>query len=383
MTDEAIAEPARSTHRRLRRCVVGALAGGALALSACSHGASEEIAATDKVAVTTAVAERGSIRAAVRVTGTVKPAPGAELQVTAPQAARIAEMPKAEGDPVKKGDLLVRFDIPSLAADAAGRRSDVAMAEARLANARAAADRVQGLFERGVAARKEVEDARRELSDSQAAVAAAGSARQAAGALAGRAVVRAPFDGVVASRLHNPGDLVDSSGDPILRVIDPARLQVEAAVPLTALPQIAAGAPATIRGPAPFAAEPAKVLARPAAVDATTGAATVRLAFARPTLLPAGTPVEVEILGGEHPAAVLVPTAAVVQEGPESSVYTVDAAAKAHRVRVTAGIAADGRTEILAGVSPGDRVVVQGQNGLPDGATVTVGPAVAPAVERP
>ncbi len=346
-------------------------------ITACSHGASEEIAATDKVPVTTAPAVRGAIRAAVRVTGTVRPAPGAELQVTAPQAARIAEMPKAEGDRVRRGDLLVRFDIPSLAADAAGRRSDATMAGARLENARAAAQRVQGLFARGIAARKEVEDARRELSDAEAAVAAAGSARRAAGELAGRTVVRAPFDGVVASRLHNPGDLVDASGDPILRVIDPDRLQVEAAVPLTALPQIEAGGPAEVRGPAPFAAEEAKVIARPAAVDATTGAATVRLAFARPTRLPAGTPVEVEILGQEHAGAVLVPSAAVVQEGPESSVYTVDGAGKAHRVKVATGIAAGGETEILAGVAAGERVVVQGQNGLPDGAAVAAVPAAA------
>jgi len=351
--------------------IVSALVSLAL-LGACSHGASEEVATTDKVPVVVAPAVLGTIRAAVRVTGSVKPAPGAELQVTAPQAARIAEMPKAEGDRVRKGDLLVRFDIPSLDADAAGRRSDVAQGEARLANARAAAQRVEGLFQRGIAARKEVEDARRELSDATAAVAAARSARRAAGALAGRAVVRAPFAGVVSSRLHNPGDLVDTSGDPILRVIDPDRLQVEAAVPLAALPLVAAGSPARVRGPAPFAPEEARVIARPAAVDSTTGAATVRLAFARPTRLPAGTPVEVEILGGEHAHAVLVPAGAVVQEGAESFVFTVDAAGKARRVKVAAGVAAGGSTEILSGISPGEKVVVQGQSGLPDGAAVSV-----------
>ena len=40
------------------------------------------------------------------------PAPGADLVVTAPEPARIAEMPKAEGDRVRRGDLLVRFEIP-------------------------------------------------------------------------------------------------------------------------------------------------------------------------------------------------------------------------------------------------------------------------------
>ena len=46
-------------------------------------------------------------------TGQVKPAAGAELLVTAPQEARIAEMPKGMGDRVRRGELLVRFEIPT------------------------------------------------------------------------------------------------------------------------------------------------------------------------------------------------------------------------------------------------------------------------------
>jgi hypothetical protein len=80
--------------------------------------------------------------------------------------------------------------------------------------------------------------------------------------------------------------------------------------------------------------------------------------------------VQVEIAGETHRDALLVPVAAVVQEGEESFVYTVDAGRKAHRVAVRTGIAAGGEVEVRQGVAPGDRVVVEGQNGLPDGATV-------------
>ncbi|HXO20173.1 MAG TPA: efflux RND transporter periplasmic adaptor subunit [Thermoanaerobaculia bacterium] len=361
---------------RLPAFVLTAVCLAMAAMAACGGGTSEVVETTDRVPVTVALARRGPIRATVLVTGTVKPAPGAELAVTAPQAARIAALPRGEGDRVKKGDLLVRFEIPSLEADAAGRRSDLARGEARLETARAAARRVEGLFERGIAARKEVEDAKRELAEAEAGVAEAKSAGRAAGVLAGREVVRAPFDGVVASRLHNPGDLVDSSAsDPILKLIDPARLQAEAAVPLSDLPRVAAGSPARVLGPPPYPPEAAKVVARPAAVDPATGAANVRLAFARPTALPAGTPVQIEILGEEHPSAVLVPAAAVVQEGPESSVFVVDAASRAHRRPVAVGWTAQRETEVLSGLAPGERVIVTGQQGLPDGALVTPAPA--------
>ncbi len=89
------------------------------------------------------------------------------------------------------------------------------------------------LFDRGVAARKEVEDADRAVADAQAALAQAEAARAAANLVAARSVVRATFDGVVAKRYHNPGDLVEPvSADPVLRVIDPRRLEVVASVPL-------------------------------------------------------------------------------------------------------------------------------------------------------
>jgi multidrug efflux pump subunit AcrA (membrane-fusion protein) len=200
--DAHITLPRRADARSaiLRRW--GLLCAGALlagALLDCGGAATQEVETVDKVPVVTRPAVRGTIRPLVVASGTVRPAAGAELLVTAPQTARIAEMPRGVGDAVAKGALLVRFDIPSLAVDASDRRSALASAEARLTNARAAAERIRGLFQRGIAARKELEDAERELADAEASLAAARTAREASGELAARAVVRAPFSGVVAA----------------------------------------------------------------------------------------------------------------------------------------------------------------------------------------
>lgn len=355
------------------------LAAGALASGGCGKASPQEIATTDKVPVVTLPAVRGSIRAVVTATGTVKPALGAELVVTAPQPGRIAEMLSAVGTRVRKGDLLVRFDIPTLRSDATEKSAEVTRAEARLANARAAEQRIRGLFERGIAARKELEDAQREATDAQAALRGAQSARSAASALAGRTVVRAPFSGVVTSRSHNPGDFVDNTTE-LLRLVNPDRLQVEAAVPLAQVGQIAPGNPARVIGPSSFPPEEGTVLTRPAAVDTATATAMVALAFARPTRLPAGTPVRVEIFGEEHAGAVVVPAAAVVQEGSESYLFTVDAKGIAHRRKVGIGIVAGDSAEVVAGLRPGEPVVIEGQNALPDGAATTPA-APAPAGE--
>src|SRR5262245_2679568 len=88
-----------------------ALASLALLQCRCESESKEEFETSDKVSVTVGSARVGSIRDRLTVTGTVKPASGAELLVTAPQSARLVEMPKSEGDHVRKRDLLVRFEI--------------------------------------------------------------------------------------------------------------------------------------------------------------------------------------------------------------------------------------------------------------------------------
>jgi RND family efflux transporter MFP subunit len=300
----------------------------------------------------------------------VKPAAGAELLVVPPQSARIAELPRFVGDHVRRGDLLVRFEIPSLDADAASKRSDLARAQAQLETARQNLTRLSGLYDRGIAARKEVEDARRDVAQGQATVNEARSSTSAAGRLAGREVVRAPFNGVVVSRTHQVGDLVEPGApDPILRLVDPLQLQAEAAVPADDLGRLLVGSPARVRGGS-FPDEPARVIARPPAVDPTTGTALVRLAFDQPTRRPVGLAVDVEIYGEERQAAVLVPADALVQEGSQSFVFVVDGQKKAHRREVTVGVKAAGQAEILSDVKAGETVVVRGQTALPDGATV-------------
>ena len=107
-------------------------------------------------------------------------------------------------------------------------------------------------------------------------------------------------------------------------MIDPARLQIVASVPVTDLSRVEAGQQARVRGPGSSAPEEATVIGRPAAVDPSTAAAVVRLSLARGTRLPAGTPVEVTILGDEHRDALLVPASAIVHEGTESFVVVVE-----------------------------------------------------------
>jgi RND family efflux transporter MFP subunit len=290
-------------------------------------------------------------------------------------------MPKAEGDTVRRGDVLVRFDIPSSTAEASKQRAEIDRARARLTSAQAAQTRAQDLFGRGVAARKDVEEATREVADAAADLAGAQAAAAAAEAVAARNVVHATFDGIVSKRSHNPGDLVEASAsDPVMRVIDPRRLEVAAAVPINDAPRIRVGAPAHLAG-GDGAASGLKVASHPAAVDPGTSTVPVRLAFTTPARYATGTPVQVSIDAETHADVVLVPTPALVHEGEETAVFVL-MGDKAQRRVVTTGIQTADQVEITSGATAGEMVITSGQNGLPDGAMVTLAKAGSAAADK-
>jgi RND family efflux transporter MFP subunit len=248
----------------------------------------------------------------------------------------------------------------------------VARAEARLQNARAAQARAHDLFDRGIAARREVEESDREHAEAEAGLTEARGTLAASETSASRSTVRAAFDGVVARRAHNPGDFVEATAsDVILRVIDPRRLEVSASIPLADVSRVAIGASGRLAG-APGEDEIAlKVVSRPAAVQPDTAAAPVRLAFGSPVTFAAGTPVQVDIDAEQHTNVVIVPEPAIVREGEETFVF-VAMGNTAQRRPVMLGLSDGMHTEIRSGLQAGESVIVRGQAGLPDGATINV-----------
>ena len=353
---------------------LGVAAAVALAtVAACSKPAVEETESKAPVPVKVEAAETGSIRGVLHATGVVNPAPDGELIVIAPEAARIAEIPKAEGDRVARGDVVVRFEIPSLQAEVQRQAAEVQRAQAALANAKANQVRQRELFERGIAARKEVEDADRMVADAEAAVGQAEASRAAAITAAARTTVRATFAGVIAKRFHNPGDLVEAAAsDPVLRVIDPRRLEVVASIPLSESPRVVIGASGWLKATSTSLPDlPLKVVSRPAQVEQGTATIPVRLAFGAQGNLAAGTPVQVDIDAEQHTGVVLVPAAALVREGEETAVF-VAMGDKAERRPVQIGLADGTNIEIRSGVKAGEMVIVDGQAGLPDGAKIMI-----------
>jgi RND family efflux transporter MFP subunit len=338
-----------------------------MVLIGCRHGETEKMEAEAAVPVEIAEPRVDTITSYIHATGLVGAAPGADWTVLAPEAARVARVAAAPGDAVKRGAVLVEFDAPALRVEVATRTGALAQAEARLENARRARERAGTLFEKGIAARKDLDDAERDLKEAEASAHEAAQAKGAASSLGAQAQAKAPFDGTVAERWHNPGELV-AAQEHVLRVVDTTRLEVQAAVAAGDAVRIHAGQPARVVLPGSEEPVEAKVLGTSAVADTATGTVAVRLRLTGRGVV--GTPVQVEIAAETHEGALIVPAAAVLKEDGKTSVFVVDESGHARKRAVEVGLRSGEDVEILKGVGAKDKVVGEGVDDLPDGAAV-------------
>jgi RND family efflux transporter MFP subunit len=343
-----------------------------IALPACRRAAPQETEAEPAIPVIAEPVRLGTIRAKISATGVVGTLPGAAFAVVASQPARIADITKNVGDAVKSGEMLVRFEFPSLGAQTAVNESAVKAADLRVKQAQLVQGRIRMLVDKGAASRAELDDSDRELAVAEGELAAAKAALSVVQAQGGNTTIRAPFDGTVTERLHNPGDNVRADeNDPILRLIDPKQVQVMATLPVADTARFVLGA--TARATAEGRSQPdlLRVATRPAP---ESGAKTVdvTLAFDTPTELRPGTQVGIEIDAEQRSNVPLVPAVAVIRDNPAQPIVVVAAGSVVQRRPVVIGLVDGENIEILSGLKPGELIITQGHSTLRDGTPISV-----------
>jgi cobalt-zinc-cadmium efflux system membrane fusion protein len=357
---------------RRRTTLAAALLCTAAMMSGCRRApaASEGDRQPTTVAVAARAVQSGALRAVVQASGIVIPADGAEFLLIAPEPARLLEVAKAAGDTVAAGEVLARFELAGAAADVERQRAEVARLQAQVENARAGQARTRDLVARGLIPRNDLDISERELMDAQQSLERTTTIFTSAEAAASRAVVRAPFAGMVTARLHDPGDLVQPVvTDPVLRIVDPARVEILASVAAADAPRVLPGA--TSRIPNPAGGTSLLTVAARTPVTAATGMAAVRLVPAQPLAIAVDTPVAVEIDAEERSNVVFVPAEAIIEEDGRTAVM-IAAGDRAERRQVTIGITTEAGVELTSGVRPGELLITQGHIGLADGAVISV-----------
>ena len=286
-----------------------------------------------------------------------------QTQVAPQVAGRITALTVRAGDRVSAGQVLARIDERAADQQSQASRALVAAAQAELEAARRELERSRRLFARQYISQAAMDEAEARFKVAEARSLASSANAGVAGTSALLHTIVAPYAGVVASVAVELGDSA-MPGKPLLTLFDPGALRVEAIVPEGASGGLHDGA-GSIRVDIPAAPEasrnpsagPLQVL--PTA-DPASHTLVVRLGlpaklagvipgmYAR-VLLPAA---------DADRASVLVPAAAVFRRSEMYAVYVLDSGGRPRLRQVRPGGTAGGRTRVLAGLEPGEQVLL-------------------------
>ena len=283
---------------------------------------------------------------------------------------RIASIGFRDGQPVRRGQLLVGLDATLNEAEVAQARAEFDLATSNLRRTEDLASKsfVSSSAQDQAASSVQVAEARLKLAEARLA----------------KMHIVSPFDGVAGIRNVSIGDYV-KDGAELVNIEDIRTLKVDFRLPERYFTQLKPGLPVEVVADAlPGARYAGSVDAINPRVDASGRSLEVRAKLGNSDgRLRPGMFARVRVMLGERPDALMVPEEAVVPLGDDFFVYTV-ADGKAARVRVRLGVRRDAQVELLEGVRAGDQVVTAGIRVQRDGQPVRVlGTAPSPAGAAP
>lgn len=292
----------------------------------------------------------GEIASYYRSTATLEP--DKEAQVPARVRGRILEVLVEEGDPVRAGQPLLRIEETEY-------RLRLRQAEADEAKQQTRFDRVKKLHPEGLASTEEFNSAEMDLQTAHAA-------RELAALELGYTSVTAPFSGRVTRRFVSAGQTV-TADTPLFTLVDPGRLLARIHVPAREFRDLRAGQSVDLVLDSNGEVLHGRIDLVSPIVDPTSGTikVTVEVRNPPPGVRP-GDFAEVRVVTESRAGATLVPKSAVMTDKGERVVF-VAADSTAERRVVEVGFEDDRNAQIVAGLAPGEPVVVQGQRALKHG----------------
>ena len=335
-----------------------------LGLVACSKPEAEtEVAGTVQVQV-----EQLALRPitdAVIAYGSVDADVGEFCAIAVEVESQLAAVLVRAGESVHRGQPVLRV-LPSPATSL-----ELGNAQREARSAQVEWQRVASLRERQLATESELQ-ATRTAAESTAALRDSLQARAVPGS---GLLLKSPCEAVVDELAYKVGEWMPS-GSVAARLVPATGSMVRLGLEPESLSGLKAGALARLFDLAGHEQGEGRVLAIDRRVDSHTGLATVLVRAQHGTALAVGLRLRAEMIRGVHAQALSVPAAAITYEGEQPVLYVVNEG-KAQKRLPQLGLQAEGRIEIVAGVTAGEQVVVLGNDVLSDGAEVQVAGAAA------
>lgn len=307
--------------------------------------------------VTVNVEELKELTAPTRleVVGTLEAIERASISARIP--GQIIELPVVLGSKVKKGDLLVKISAGEISAK-------VLQVEAQLAQARRNLARESKLQKQGASTEETVKS----LLD---ATRIAEAAFEEAQTMLDYTTVSAPFSGTVTKKIANTGDLA-SPGMVLLMIENGDALQVLAQVPESLLLTVQQGDTVPVTIPAASLTIKGVVAEVAPAANPLSRTAPVKINIPSSPDLRVGQFARIGLSGNDE-KTIMVTSAALLSRGQMDIVFVYDVLTKtAHMRLVKAGAVHGDQVEILAGLEPGEQVVVSSVELLQDGQPLAI-----------
>ncbi len=326
--------------------------------------------------------------------------PRRKATVSSKITGKVTEVLVDEGMVVEEGQVLARLDdsdarrrYEAIRAERDVARAGIDELEVNLADAERTLKRVQDLREQGVASVQDLDSATAAVDALRAKLRLAGSSLDAANAqLAVSAqdlenyTVKAPFAGIAVSKDAQPGEMVSpvSAGGGFTRtgistIVDMTSLEIEVDVNESHIAKVYPGQPAdAVLDAYPDWHIPATVRTVIPTADRQKATVKVRLTFDEldPKILPdMGVKVAfqetVDVEDSTIRAQAVVPQVAVFERDGRSYVYVVENDILDRRA-VSTGRPVGSDIEIIAGITAGETIVVNGREDLGDGGNVRI-----------
>lgn len=354
------AVPGRRACRSLLRGALGASV--VLALAGCGgDGEGARPKGPPSPVVEVAVVERGRIDEGLNLVGQLE---ADEVVMLRPETEGVvAEVAFAEGTEVQRGAVLFRLRDD-------WQRARLREAEAQVALTEQAWRRAQTLAGQKILSGAELDQATANRDAARARLDVARVELE-------RMTIRAPFDGVVGTRLVSPGDRVTDATD-LVQIDAVATLKLAFPVPEPIVDWVRPGMTLAV-SVAPYPGErfPGTVYFVAPALDPRNRQLLLKATIPNPDrrLRPGlFATVQLDRTAGE---VVVVPESAVVYDPAGTFVWRLGDDGAPARVPVTLGQRRKGRVEVQSGLAAGDRVVSAGTNKVIPGVPVAIAEGAA------
>lgn len=350
--------PRLSSHAIARlRAALPVLAALVLPLASCSKHESVSAPTPDlpPAKVQLATARFQTSPALIETTGTVRPLQRAIL--AAKVMGTLEELPITLGQSIRAGEVLAKISAGEISAR-------LLQAQSQLNVARRDLTRERELLGKGASTADMVKGLEDRLALTEAMV-------REAEVMLGYATIRAPFDGVVARKLVNAGDLA-TPGQPLLEVEGLGAFEIEADIPESLTSALSLGTTVTVHIPASGASFEAAVTELSSAADPVARSVSAKIAVPAGAGVRSGQFARVQIPGAPT-RVLLIPVAAVSRFGQLERVF-VAANGFAQLRLVKTGAPRGTSIEIASGVDDGEAVIINPPASLRDGQRLEVQP---------